>query len=130
MNTTIFRAAAAASSVLLVAVFAGCSGVSAVTHERLARSDTSVQQAQQAIGTSESGAVELQRARDTLAEAHRALDAHDASRAEHLAQQAQLDAELAVAKSQNAAARKAADELAASIQTLRQEAGRTSAPER
>ncbi len=38
----------------------------------------------------------------------------------------QLDAELAVSKSQSASARKAADELLASIKTLRQEAERGS----
>ena len=46
--------------------------------------------------------------------------------AERYAQLAQLDAELAVAKSQSASARKAADELLASIKQLRQEAQRQS----
>ena len=44
------------------------------------------------------------------------------------AQLAELDAQLAVSKSQSAAARKAADELLASIKTLRQEAERPAAP--
>jgi hypothetical protein len=44
--------------------------------------------------------------------------------ADRYAQLAQLDAELAVSKSQSASARKAADELLASIKTLRQEAER------
>lgn len=125
MNIATFRAGMPALAVLTIGLLAGCSSVSEVTKERLARSETSVQQAQQSIGNSESGAVELQRARDDLEQAHHALNEKNEKKADQYAQQAQLDAELAVAKSQSAAARKAADELLASIQALRQEAGRT-----
>ena len=102
----------------------GCSGVSEVTKERVARSESSVQQAQQTVGTSEAGAVELQQAKDKLAAAQTELKKDNAVAAERIAQQAQLTAELAVAKSQSAQARKAADELLASLETLRQEAAR------
>lgn len=104
---------------------AGCSGVSDLTKEHVARSETSVTQAQQTLGNSEAGALELQRAKQNLDQARAALNKKDAKHADAFAQQAQLDAELAVAKSQTASARKAADELMASIQTLRQEAQRT-----
>ena len=55
---------------LAVGLFAGgCSSVSEVTKERVARSESSLQQAQQAVGRSEAGAVELQRAKDNLEQA-------------------------------------------------------------
>jgi hypothetical protein len=114
--------------VLAVGMLAGCSSVSEVTKERVARSETSMQQAQQTVGRSEAGAVELQRAKDNLEQAKAALAKKEGQKAERYAQLAQLDAELAVSKSQSAAARKAADELMASIQTLRQEAARGTTP--
>lgn len=127
MRTPIIRAGLLLG-VLSVGVLAGCSSVSEVTRERVARSESSLQQAQQAVGRSEAGAVELQRARDNLEQAKAALNKKEAQKAERYAQLAQLDAELAVAKSQSGAARRAADELMASIQTLRQEAARGMTP--
>lgn len=111
-------------------MLAGCGGVSEVTKERVARSETAVRQAQQTIGNSEAGALELQRARDLLSQARAALDNKKEQPAMRLAREAELQSELAVAKSQTAAARKAADELQASIRTLRQEAERGSVGER
>jgi hypothetical protein len=111
--------------VALAVVAAGCSsGVSELTKDRVSRSEVAVQQAQQAIGNSESGAVELQHARDDLGRAKEAVAAKKDEPAQRYAQQAQLDADLAIAKSQSASARKAADELSASIQTLKQESAR------
>jgi chromosome segregation ATPase len=109
-----------------IAVLAGCGGVSEVTKDRVARSETVVQQAQQTVGTSEAGAIELQQAKDKLEAARRELDRENAVAAERFASQAQLTAELAVAKAQSSNARRAADELLASIETLRQEAARGS----
>lgn len=123
MNFWMTRAAPFAFAAVLLA---GCGGVSDLTKERVARSETSVQQAQQTIGNSEQGAVELQRAKENLDAARRALKDGKEPLAERHAQLAQLDAELAVSKSQTASARKAADELLASIKTLRQETERTS----
>jgi chromosome segregation ATPase len=128
MNTVISRAGLPAMGAIAIVLLAGCGGVSDLTKERVARSETSVRQAQQTVGNSESGALELQRARDNLDQARQALNDKNEKKAERMAQQAQLDAELAVAKSQSASARRAADELLASIQTLRQEANR-GAPE-
>ena len=73
-----------------------------LTKERVARSETSVQQAQQTVGNSEQGAVELQRAKENLDAARRALKDGKEQPAERYAQLAQLDAELAVSKSQSA----------------------------
>ena len=117
---------AAGPLALAAVLLAGCGGISDLTRERVARSETSVQQAQQTIGNSEQGAVELQRAKENLEQARRAMKDGKEQPAERYAQLAQLDAELAVSKSQSASARKAADELLASIKTLRQEAQRSS----
>jgi len=111
---------------LTAVLLAGCSGVSDLTKERVARSETSVQQAQQTLGNSEQGAIELQRAKDNLDRARQAIKDGDEQPAQRYAQLAQLDAELAVSKSQSASARKAADEMLASIKQLRQEAERSS----
>lgn len=124
MKTPIFRAGLSALGALALGVVAGCSSVSEVTKERVARSETTVQQAEQTVGRSEAGALELQRAKDNLEQARAALNKKQQEPAERYAQLAQLDAELAVSKSQSAAARRAADELLASIKTLRQEAAR------
>ena len=105
-------------------VLAGCAGVSDVTKDRVARSETAVQQAQATVGSSEAGAIELQQAKDKMQAAQNELKRDNAVAAERYASQAQLTAELAIAKSQSASARRAADELLASIETLRQEASR------
>jgi hypothetical protein len=124
MNSWMTRAGG--SLALTAVLLAGCGGISDLTRERVARSETSVQQAQQTVGNSEQGAIELQRAKENLDQARKAMKDGDEQPAERFAQLAQLDAELAVAKSQSANARKAADELLASIKTLRQEAERSS----
>jgi chromosome segregation ATPase len=113
---------------LAAGLLAGCGGISDLTKERVARSETSVQQAQQTIGNSEQGAVELQRAKGNLDAARKAMKDGDEKTTERYAQLAQLDAELAVSKSQTATARKAADEMLASIKQLRQEAERPTSP--
>lgn len=122
MSNTLVKASTPALAAL--ALLAGCGGVSDLTKERVARSETVVAQAQQTIGNSESGAVELQRGRDHLEHARAAVKANKEEDAQRYASLAQLDAELAISKSQSAAARNAADELLASIRTLRQEAER------
>jgi uncharacterized protein HemX len=110
----------------MLAVLSACTGVSAVTKERVAQSDTSVQQAQQTLGQSEHGAMELQQARDKMAAAKTALAKGHHEEAERSAAQAHLYAELAVAKSQSATARKSADEVLANVEMLRRETERTS----
>jgi hypothetical protein len=108
-------------------LIAGCGGVSEMTKERVARSETALRQAQQTVGNSEAGAIELQRARDQMTQAREALNDEKEKLAMRHAQEAELNAELAVAKAQSASARRAAEELQASIRTLRQEAERGSA---
>ena len=95
--------------IAVAGLLAGCGGVSEMTKDRVARSDTAVKQAQQTVGNSEAGAVELQTARDHLEQARRALDAKKEEPALRHAQRAELSAELAVAKAQSSSARRAAD---------------------
>jgi len=115
---------------LAVSVLGACSSVSNLTNERVAQSDTSVQQAQQTVGGSEHGAVELQQARERLNAAHSALAKGQPEEAERAAAQAHLYAELAVAKAQSADARKAANEVLASLDMLRRETERTTPTQR
>jgi hypothetical protein len=111
-------------------LLSACSGVPQLTKERVAQSETSVQQAQQTAGKSEHGAVELQQARERLDAAKSALAKGQQQQAERLAAQAHLYAELAVAKSQSADARRSADEVLASLNVLRQETERTTPTQR
>lgn len=130
MNRSMSSLATAGVSVAALSLLGACSSVTDLTKERVARSETAVQQAQQTLGNSEAGAVDLQEAKTKLAQAHKAIDAKDGKEAERAATQAQLSAELAIAKGQSAAARKAADELQASIQQLRDEMSRGTVPPR
>ena len=114
----------------MVAVLSACSSVSPVAQERVAQSETSVQQARQTIGNSEQGTVELQQAKDQLDVAKSALAKGQEQQAERSAAQAHLYAELAVAKSQSAEARRSANDVLASVETLRQETERTTPTQR
>jgi hypothetical protein len=124
------KSAALAVGVGLLATLGACTDVSALTKERVAQSDASFQQAQQSVGRSEAGAIELEQARDKLNAAKAALANNRQQEAEHSAAQAHLYAELAMAKSQSAGARKAADEVLASLEMLRSETERTSPTQR
>lgn len=117
-------------SILLGSLSAYGSNASDLAKERVAQSDTSVEQARQTLGKSEHGTVELQQARDKLDAAKSALAKKDWKEAERAAAQAHLLAELAVAKSQSAAARKSADEVLASLEILRQETERNTPTQR
>jgi hypothetical protein len=108
-----------------VSQLVACGGVSELTKENVNRAETAVLQAQQTMGGSEHGALELQRARDHLDSAKGAVAKGDEKPAATHAQQAQLDAELAVAKARSAIARNAADEVHASNKMLKEEAQRS-----
>jgi hypothetical protein len=72
----------------MLALLGACTGVSAVTKERVAKGETSLQQAQQTIGQSEHGAVELQQAREKIAAAKSAMAKGQHEQAERMAAQA------------------------------------------
>jgi hypothetical protein len=109
---------------------AGCAGSSTLTKDRVAQSEVAVQQAGQHIGQSESGATELQRAKNSLAAAQKSMGAGDEVGAERNAARARLHAELAVAKSQSAAVQSAAADVLAGSKTLQQEVDRNSQNQR
>jgi Domain of unknown function (DUF4398) len=124
MNTHVSHSFRSLAGIATVALLSAC-GVSKVTEDAIARSETKFQQAQQALGNSEGGAMELQRANTHLQQAKQAANDGDDTPAQQHAQQAELDVDLAVAKAQNASVRRANDELQASIQQLRQESQRS-----
>jgi hypothetical protein len=117
-------------SILFGSLGAQASNASDLAKERVAQSATSVEQAQQTLGKSEHGAVELQQARDKLNAAQSQLGKKEWKEAERAAAQAHLFAELAVAKSQSADARKSANEVLASLEMLRQETERSTPTQR
>ena len=114
------------ASLVAIATLSACSSISDVTKERVSTSTVAVNQSEQTLGRSEDGMVELQRAKESLAAAQGAVARKDDKGAQRFASQAQLHANLAVAQSQSAAARRAADEVLASTNALRQESERTS----
>ncbi|HEY1089619.1 MAG TPA: DUF4398 domain-containing protein, partial [Burkholderiaceae bacterium] len=67
---------------------------------------------------------EMQMAREKLNQAHAAMTREDFDRARNLAQEAQVDAQLAEAKSRSGKARKAAEELQEGVRVLREELDR------
>jgi hypothetical protein len=88
--------------------------------EKIAVAKASVQRAE-GSGAPEFAPVELATARDKLARAEKANSARDIQPASNLADQANVDAQLAEATAQEHRSRKAAEEFDVSLQTLRQE---------
>ena len=125
MSMSLPRLLAPALTIVTLATFTtACGGVTELTRQQVARGDTAVKQAESTIGKSEAGAVELQQAKDLLAQAREQVTKKNDTGAQRLAVQAELQAQLATAKAESASARKAADDVLASIQTLRQETER------
>lgn len=96
---------------------------SPVPYEKIAVAKASVQRAEQ-NGAPEYAPVELSTARDKLNRAEQAAAHHDAMPASDLAEQADIDAQLAEATAAEKRAQKAATESQANLQALRQEAVR------
>jgi hypothetical protein len=120
------RVGAAVALTLGLGAIAGCSSVSDLTKERVARSSVAIQQTEQTVGRSEEGAVELQHAKEHFAAAEKAVARTDDKGAQHSASLAELHAELAAAQSQNADAQRGAKEVATSTEMLRTESERGS----
>ena len=66
----------------ILSMLGACSSVSQATKDSVARADTRFEQAKQALGSSEGGAVELQRASDHLQQAKEAVNSPRGPRAE------------------------------------------------
>jgi Domain of unknown function (DUF4398) len=98
-----------------------------IPNEKIAVAKSSLQHAEQS-GAPELAPVEMAQARDKLSRAEKAVADHDAQPATELAEQANVDAQLAEATAQEKKSRKAAMEFDASMQALRQETLRSSQP--
>ncbi len=98
-----------------------------IPNEKIAVAKESVQRAEQS-GAPELAPVELAAARDKLSRAEKAVANHDAEPATILAEQANVDAQLAEATAMQQRSHKAATEFDASMQALRTEAMRSSQP--
>ena len=96
-----------------------------IPNEKIAVAKASVQRAEQS-GAPEFAPVELAAARDKLARAEKAAADRQAQPATLLAEQANVDAQLAEATAQQQRSHKAATEFDASMQALRQESMRGS----
>ena len=114
-----FKLAVLAAVVMGLAVV-GCAG--APPREDLARAETSVESARRAGATADSP-VELRRAQEKLDAARAAIKDKEYEKAERLAKEASVDADLAQQKAITARSQKSLAEVRQSINLLRQEIG-------
>ncbi len=121
---TVIRSAIAGATVAMVL---GACAAGPIPNEKIAVAQQSVQRAEQA-GATEFAPVELSTARDKLQSAQNAATNHDGEQATRLAEQANVDAQLAEATAQEHRSHKAETELQASLQALRQEASQSAPP--
>jgi len=113
----------------LLAVSAGVAAYAAnpIADEKIAVAKASLDRAEQS-GAPQAAPVELAMARDKLARAEKANADHKPKPAALLADQANIDAQVAEAMALQARSRKAATEFDTSMQALRQESTRASQP--
>jgi hypothetical protein len=102
----------------------GCSSGKAPT-ATLSKAELAVDQANQSEA-SEYASLELQMAREHLANAKQAMQQENYEQARRLAEKALVNAQLAETKAEAASARQAAEELRKSIESLRREVERAS----
>jgi hypothetical protein len=114
-------------AVLLLASSAGVAAYASkpIADEKIALAKASLERAEQS-GAPQAAPVELATARDKLARAEKANADHDAKPAALLADQANIDAQVAEAMALQARSQKAAMEFDTSMQALRQESARAS----
>ncbi len=124
MNQSARSIKGAAASLAAALALAACAA-SPVPNEKIAVAQASVQHAEQS-GAQQFAPVELSTARDKLQRAEKAAADHDAQPATMLAEQANVDAELAEATAQEHRSQKAEAELQASLQALREQANQSS----
>lgn len=105
------------------ATLTGCAGGKPPT-AALAQAEQAVQHASSRSDAPRYAPAELQKARDQLETAQRAMQAEDYERARRQAESALVNAQLAEAKAEAEETRQAASALQQSIQSLRQEAQR------
>lgn len=105
-------------------LMSGCASTPPPT-EQVAVSTAAVARAAKE-GGGELAPMELQMAREKLEQAKAAMTAQEYDRARILAEEAQVDAQLAEAKAHSGKARKAAEELQKGVQVLHEELDRKS----
>lgn len=110
---------------LAAAVMAGCATSVPAPTEQIAVSKAAVANAVGAGGP-EFAPAEMRTAQDKLDRANQAMSAKDYERARWLAEEAQVDAQLAVTKARSAKAQKAAYALQEDSRVLREELNRKS----
>lgn len=106
-------------AVAAAALIAGCASTPAPT-EQMAVSRAAVSNASSA-GANEFAPLQLKSATEKMDAAERAMTEKDYEHARQLAEQAQVDAQLATAKARSVKAQKAADALQEDTRILRQE---------
>lgn len=126
MSFRTFISATAGTLVCLAAV--GCASQGPKPTAELTKARTVVEQADKGGTAQRYAAADLQRAHDELSDAERlsAQEKYDESRA--LAQRAEVDADLAVARGSSAEQQKAAEDVMKANDALRQETGRNVEP--
>ncbi len=118
MTTESLRSLLAVGAVAaMIGAVAGCAS-SPVPNEKLALAQASVQRAEQA-GAPQAAPVEMATARDKLTRAQAAAADHKPIPATQLAEQANIDAQLAEAIAERSKSEKAAAQFDASMQALR-----------
>jgi Domain of unknown function (DUF4398) len=105
---------------------AGCA-TTPIPNEKIAVAKAEVARAEQS-GAPELAPVEMASARDKLARAEKAAADRDPQPATQLAEQANIDAQLAEATAQEHRSHRSVQELEASLQALRQESVRSTQP--
>lgn len=105
--------------VVVVVIFAGCASTPPPT-EQMALSKAAVSNATEA-GGNEFAPIQLKSAVDKMTAAQQAMDKKDYAVARQLAEQAQVDAQLAAATARSAKAKKATEALKEDNRVLQQE---------
>jgi Domain of unknown function (DUF4398) len=125
VQLTRFQKGAIACAVMTLGL-AACASTP-IPNEKIAVAKASVQRAEQS-GAPELAPVEMAAARDKLARAEKAAADRNAEPATQLAEQANVDAELAEATARQQRSHKAAVEFDSSMQALRSESMRATQP--
>ena len=125
VQLTRFQKGATACAVMTLGL-AACASTP-IPNEKIAVAKASVQRAEQS-GAPELAPVEMAAARDKLARAEKAAADRNAEPATQLAEQANVDAELAEATARQQRSHKAAVEFDSSMQALRSESMRATQP--
>jgi membrane-bound lytic murein transglycosylase len=110
-----------------VTAIAACAAAPERPAAEMSRAQTLVEQAEEQ-GAQQFAAADLERARQKLRQAEAAINDKEMAEAHRLAAEAALDAEFATVRAKSGQARKAADEVDRSLESLREEASRGTTP--